>query len=90
MDRMVYDLIMSILSGSETDRYDSFAENVQMIASGVSYATETADPEKARELLARLPELAIVQVLHSPMPGRHLFVLMNPFRMQIVWTPLAR
>ncbi|MCJ1394488.1 hypothetical protein MMC18_007366 [Xylographa bjoerkii] len=56
---LVFDLILSIVDNP--DKYRELARNVQAIASGVSYTSEMADPKRVQDLIARIPELAIVQ-----------------------------
>jgi len=59
---MVYDMIMSTFVMGNMTEYATFARTVQVIASGVSYTSELADPEKVQNLIKQIPELAIVQV----------------------------
>jgi len=56
---LVFDLVLSVVDNP--DEYQELASKVQAIASGVSYSSEMADPKKVEELIARIPELAIVQ-----------------------------
>ena len=57
---LVYDLILFVVDNKEKHR--ELAGKVQAIASGVSYTSKMADPQRVRDLIARIPELAIVQV----------------------------
>ena len=69
--RMVYDMIMSAVG--HAPEHDTFATKVQAIATGVSYTAELANPDKVKDLIKQIPELAIVQVCscsHYPVtPG---------------------
>ncbi|MCJ1438926.1 hypothetical protein MMC27_008316 [Xylographa pallens] len=56
---LVFDLILSVVDNP--DEYHELASKVQAIASGVSYTSEMADPKRVQDLIARIPELAIVQ-----------------------------
>lgn len=40
---------------------DEFSEKVQAIASAVSYSSEVKDPQVVRDVIARFPELEVVQ-----------------------------
>jgi len=62
--RMVYDMIMSVVENEA--EYHTFATKVQAIATGVSYTAELANPEKVKDLIKQIPELAIVQVRPHP------------------------
>lgn len=62
--RMVHDMIMSAVG--HAPEHDEFATKVQAIATGVSYTAELANPEKVKDLIKEIPELAIVQVCLHP------------------------
>lgn len=63
---MVYDMIMSVVD--HAPEHHTFATKVQAIATGVSYTAELANPDKVKDLIKEIPELAIVQVCHHPQP----------------------
>jgi len=67
---MVFGMIMSAVNRGVD--FHTFATRVQAIATGVSYTSEIANPEKVTDLIKQIPELAIVQVC-----------LVQPLRMRV-------
>ncbi|MCJ1382035.1 hypothetical protein MMC17_005147 [Xylographa soralifera] len=56
---LVSDLVLSVVD--DPNKHRELASKVQAIASGVSFTSEMADPKRVQDLIARIPELAIVQ-----------------------------
>jgi len=54
------DMILSTVD--DPSSYREFAETIQRIVTGVSFTAEKENPEKVKQLIAEIPELAIVQV----------------------------
>ena len=40
---------------------ESYSEQIQLLADGVSYSSEVKDPERVQKLIELIPELAVVQ-----------------------------
>ncbi|MCJ1244036.1 hypothetical protein MMC30_001233 [Trapelia coarctata] len=57
--RAAYNLLLSAVDNPE--EYRDFAEKVQTIATNVSYTKEMKNSQKVVDLIAKIPELAIVQ-----------------------------
>ena len=59
---MVRDLVLSAVEDPAAADNRALAAKMQALVNGVSYSSEMKDPEAVKELIAKIPELAIVQV----------------------------
>jgi hypothetical protein len=59
---MVHDLVLSVVEDSTASDNLALASKLQELVNGVSYTSEMKDPKAVTDLIARIPELSIVQV----------------------------
>ena len=59
---MVHDLVLSVVEDPVASENRVLAATLQSLVTGVSYTSEMKDPTAVEKLIAKIPELAIVQV----------------------------